>query len=76
MRAATHDRDLRRVQWAAAIAPLVLGAILACAVLGVGCATVTDPPPDWPPSPSCAADPSGPTCPPPIGDRRAGDAGR
>jgi hypothetical protein len=49
----------------------VLGAVFVLASLaGHGCATLTQPPKSWPPQPSCAQDPTGPTCVQPIHDER------
>ena len=56
---------------------MLFGPIVICSAIGLifslNCATVTDPPPNWPADPSCAQDPSGPTCYPPLHDERARD---
>ncbi len=48
-----------------------IAACVAIVVIGsLNCATVTDPPPSWPTDPSCAQDPSGPTCYPAVHDEK------
>jgi hypothetical protein len=56
---------------------MLFAPLVACfaivSVLSLDCATVTDPPPNWPNDPTCAQDPSGPTCYPGLHDERARD---
>lgn len=59
-----------------ALGEILLGMVGGFAFIAAACATLTDPPSNWPKAPTCAQDPNQDGCFPPVHDRLAPDGGK